>query len=144
MATDAEKKQLILQFIRRHTIGVIATSSFDGKPEAAVVEYGETEKLELIIDAFMSSRKCMNIQQNPRVAFVIGWDDNITVQYEGITTELIGEELTTCKHVYFAKNARAARWESRPSITYIKITPTWIRYSDLKRDPWEIFEISFP
>lgn len=143
MTTDAETKQRILQFIKRHRIGVIATASLDGKPEAAVVEFGETEKLELIIDMFAASRKCANMKQNPRVAFVIGWDEKITVQYEGVATELTGEDLAECKKIYFVKSPRAARWENRPGNTYFKITPTWIRYSDLGKDPWEIHEVRF-
>ena len=135
------QRQRILEFIKKHQIGVIATT--DGvKPEAAVVEYGETDDLELIIDAFISSRKCKNIFQNPKVAFVIGWDDNITIQYDGEATELKGVELAKYKVVYFKKNPQAKKWEHREGITYFKIVPKWIRYSDLNKSPWEVFEIS--
>ncbi len=141
MKTDEEKKQIILDFIKRHNLGVIATADLNGKPEAAVLEFGETDDLELIFDAFASSRKCRNIEKNKRVAFVIGWDDNITVQYEGEAEELRGEELEKYKQKYFAKNPRAKKWEGREGIIYFRIRPRWIRYSDLNKSPWEIFEI---
>lgn len=135
------KKRVILNFIKRHEIGIIATLNTNNLPEAAVVEYGETNDLELIFDTFTSSRKYRNLLQNPRVALVIGWDDNITIQYEGETVELKGEELERCKGSYFRKNPRAKKWENREGITYFKVTPHWIRYSDLNKDPWKIFEL---
>src|SRR5688572_23078061 len=95
-----DKREKILQFIKKHDIGVIATTD-TVKPEAAVIEYGETDDLELIFDTFVSSRKYQNLSQNPRVAFVIGWDDNITVQYEGEAVELNGEEVEKYKAIYF-------------------------------------------
>lgn len=136
-----DKKQTILEFIKRHDLGVIATTDSD-KPEAAVIEYGETENLELIFDAFVSSRKYQNLIKNPKTAFVIGWDENITVQYEGEARELKGEDLNKYKEIYFKKNPRAKKWEGREGIVYFKIIPKWIRYSDLNKDPWEVFEIN--
>lgn len=134
-----DKKQTILEFIKRHDLCVIATTDSD-KPEAAVIEYGETENLELIFDAFVSSRKYQNLTKNQKTAFVIGWDENITVQYEGEAYELKGEELNKYKEIYFKKNPRAKKWEGREGIVYFKVIPKWVRYSDLNKDPWEIFE----
>lgn len=133
----------IRDLIRRHKLGIIATINPKAKPEAAVIEYGETEKLELIFDTFIASRKYNNIMGNPNVAFVIGWDENITIQYEGVASELSGNELERCKGVYFAKNPRAKKWEGREGMSYFKITPKWIRYSDLNKSPWEILETTF-
>jgi|SRR3989344_3901667 len=117
-----DKKQIILDFIKRHDLGVVATSYSD-KPEAAVIEYGETENLELIFDAFVSSRKYQNLLKNPKTAFVIGWDENITVQYEEEASELKGEELNKYKEIHFNKNPRAKKWEGREGITYFKLVP---------------------
>ncbi|MBI2622016.1 pyridoxamine 5'-phosphate oxidase family protein [Candidatus Microgenomates bacterium] len=137
-----DKKKLILNFIKKQTIGVIATVGKDSKPEAAVIEFGETDNLELIFDAYHASRKCLNIRHNNNVAFVIGWDEDITVQYEGQAFELEGEERERYKKMYFKKNKRAQRWETVQGIIYFKIVPKWLRYSDLNKDPWEIFEIN--
>ncbi len=81
----------------------------------------------------------VSLRKNP---FVIGWDENITVQYEGEASELKGEKLNKYKEIYFKKNPRAKKWEGREGITYFKIIPKWIRYSDLNKDPWEVFEIN--
>lgn len=77
------------------------------------------------------------------MAFVIGWDKDITVQYEGEAFELSGEELEEYKKIYLAKNPAVAKWEKVEGIKFFKILPKWIRYSDLNKHPWEIFEIDF-
>ena len=135
-------KQIVLDFIKSHKLAVISTVGADSKPESAVLEFGETEELELIFDTYTTSRKYKNLQTNKNVAFVIGWDEDITVQYEGIAEEVREEEATKYKKAYWSKNPKAERWESREGITYFKVTPSWIRYSDLNKNPWDVFEVS--
>jgi|SRR3989344_3346379 len=141
--TDIAKKKLIREFIRKHTLAVISTVTDQNTPEAAVIEFGDTDTLELIFDTFSTYRKYNNLQHNTHVAFVIGWDENITVQYEGKAYELVGEEQKTYKQIYFAKNPKAKKWEKKPEIRYFKVIPQWIRYSNLNVDPWEIHEVTF-
>lgn len=136
-----DKKRLILGFVKKHKIGVIATVGPDNKPEAAVIEFGETNDLELIFDAFENSRKAQNIKQNNQVAFVIGWDEDITVQYEGEAFELRDDEFEKYQKIYLAKNPAVAKWEKVNGIKFFKVVPKWIRYSDLNVDPWDVFEI---
>ena len=138
-----ETRELILNFIKGEKLAVISTVGHDSKPESAVLEFGESNDLELIFDTFKTSRKYKNLQHNKNVSFVIGWDDNITVQYEGVAQELTGEDLKTYQQLYWSKNPKAQRWESREGITYFKVIPKWIRYSDLNHNPWLIKEVSF-
>lgn len=137
------KNKFIFDFIKRHQIAAISTISVEKKPEAAVIEFGETDDLELIFDAFENSRKVQNIKKNNNVAFVIGWDKDITVQYEGKAFELDGSELDRYKKIYIAKNPKVKKWEKIPGIKFFKVVPTWLRYSDLNKDPWEVFEVTF-
>ncbi len=88
-----DKKQFVLDFIKKHTICVLSTVTPDNQPEAAVIEFAETKNFELIFDTFNTYRKYQNLKKNPSVAVVIGWDENITVQYEGWAEELSGAEL---------------------------------------------------
>lgn len=113
-----------------------------GKPQSAVVEFGDTDDLEIIFDTFANARKYKNLQNCKDVSIVVGWDNNITVQYEGKAQELFGEELERCKEIYFGKNPDAKKWD-KVGIKYFKVQPAWIRYSDLNKDPWEVFEIEF-
>ena len=39
--------------------------------------------LNIVFDSFPASRKLANIERDNRIAMVIGWDQNITVQIEG-------------------------------------------------------------
>lgn len=130
----------IFDFIKQHDLMLLATS-VDDHPEAAVVEFGEiAEKGLIIFDTLATSRKYKNLQTNPRVAAVIGWNDSVTVQLEGEAVELSGQECEEAKTAYFAKNPRAKKWENRENIAYFAIKINWMRYSDLNTDPWLIEE----
>lgn len=137
------KKKVILDFIKKNKIGVISTVNPQNKPESAVVEFGETDNLELIFDAYSNSRKAKNIKLNTNVSFVIGWDKDITVQYEGKAVQLEGQELENYKKIYIQKNKNVKKWEKVKGIIFFKVVPSWIRYSDLNKDPWEVFEVNF-
>ena len=134
-------KNELLDFIKKHDLMLLSTMSEAGKPQAAVVEFGELDDLSLIFDTLQTSRKYRNLQHSKGVAVVIGWDDNITVQIEGTAHELSGDELEQAKQTYFIKNPRAKKWANKENIAYFIIKPTWARYSDLNRDPWDIREM---
>ena len=129
------------QFLRGHTLAVISTLGED-YPESAVIEFGN-HGLELIFDAYQDSRKSQNIQRSPNVSFVIGWNENKTVQYEGQALLLEGQESERYKQYYFAKLPNAQKWEYQPGIVYYRVIPKWIRYTDLNMHPWEIKEFKF-
>lgn len=135
-------KGFILEFIKRQKLAVISTVSIDNKPESAVLEFGQTNELELIFETFTSSRKYKNLLTNQHVSFVIGWDENMTVQYEGVAEELNSDNALPYKQIYWEKNPHAKRWASREGIVYFKVKPTWIRFSDLNKHPWDISEIT--
>ena len=139
-----DKKKQILEFIRQNRLAVVSTiDSKESRPEAALVAYSETENLELIFATFSDSRKYENLQKNQKVALVIGgWDEDITVQYEGVAAELEDADLEECRKIHLTKNPESEEYAYDEKQRYFKITPTWIRYSDLTKDPPEIFEIS--
>src|SRR6184192_1437390 len=139
-----DNKELIYQFIAQQKLGVVSTVNTENKPESAVVGIAVSENLEIIFDTVKTSRKYRNIMHNPHVAFVIGWDNEITVQYEGIAEVLgNGGEADRLRsvyyHVYPDGKERAATW---PGLVHIKVTPKWIRYSDFNEPP-VIEELSF-
>jgi general stress protein 26 len=137
-----EKKKFVLDFIKKHKICVLATITPDGHPEAGVIEFGETDNLELIFDTFKTYRKYKNLKNNPDVAVVIGWDENVTIQYEGRAAELSGQELKKYQALYYAKNPDAEKWLKFPEVTFFKVIPQWLRYRDGNTDPMTIFEIN--
>jgi hypothetical protein len=60
---------------------------------------------------------------------VIGWENETTVQYEGIAAELTDKHAAIYKETYFSVwpdgKDRAAGW---PGLTHFVIKPEWIRY----------------
>jgi uncharacterized pyridoxamine 5'-phosphate oxidase family protein len=124
-------KEFICDFLKQHRLAIISTVSKDSKPEAALVGMAVSNDLEIVFDTVKTSRKYYNLLQNASVALVIGWDNETTLQYEGVAAALTGEEAAHYKEIYFEAypdgRERAQTW---PDIVHFKITPTWVRYSD--------------
>lgn len=122
----------LLAFLRRHRYAVEATVSPSGAPQAAVVGVVVTRAIELFFDTESTTRKYDNIRHRPSIAFVIGWDEAQTVQYEGVVDEPSGEELGRLKALYFDRFPDGPTREAWPTIKYLRVRPTWIRYSDFR------------
>jgi general stress protein 26 len=122
----------LLEFLRRHTLAVQASVSLALHPQAAVVAFVATDQLELFFDTLGTTRKLHNLRGNPHIAFVIGWDEERTVQYEGLADEPKGAELERLKELYFARFPDGRERQSWPGLVYVRVKPTWIRYSDFR------------
>jgi general stress protein 26 len=131
----------LLTFLRRHRLAVQASVSPDARPQAAVVGIAITDGLELFFDTLADTRKMANLHQNPHVAFVIGWDEEQTVQYEGVVDLPSGAELDALKAIYFTVFPDGPERQSWPGITYVRVRPRWIRYSDFRAAPPLIHEV---
>ena len=131
----------LFPFLQKHRLGVQSTVSPEGVPQAAVVGIAGTPELEIIFDTLDTSRKCRNLRADPRIAFVIGWDAEITVQLEGIADEPTGAERDRILEAYFAVYPDGRERLAWPGITHFRVRPTWVRYSDFKVPP-EIIEVA--
>ena len=136
-------KQLLFQFLDACGLGVLSSLGPMGAPQSALVGIAITPELEIIFDTVEKSRKFANIARDPRVAFLIGWQGEVTVQYEGVARQISSSELGPYHEIYFRKFTDAPsrlKWEG---ITYYVVTPMWIRYSDYDQTPPEIVEFVF-
>ena len=135
------KKHLkfLYEFIKKHKLAVIATTDGNGRPEAAVIGVAVDKNLEIICGTYNTSRKYLNLKKNARVALVIGWEKAQTVQYEGIAEELDENEAEQALDTILAKTPSAARYVEREYKVVYRIKPSWIRFSDLSKDPWYNF-----
>ena len=134
----------LLSFLRQHPLAVQASASEVG-PQAAVVGVAFTDRFEIIFDTLDSSRKAQNLRRNPRVALVIGGvnpGDERTVQYEGTADEPSGAELERLKEIYYGVYPDGRDRLSWRGLIYVRVTPTWIRYSDFTANPPLIVEFS--
>jgi hypothetical protein len=137
----------LLSFLRSYRWAIEATASPLLAPQAAIIGIAVTDTLELVFDTLASSRKAANLRANPRMAFVIGgWNDSDprTVQYEGVADLPNGPELERLKQVYFAAFPDGPTRLSWPGITYVRVKPAWVRYSDFRSEPPAITEQAFP
>ncbi len=140
-----EAKKRIMEFMGENILTVISTIDMDGnKPESAVIAFAQTENFELIFGTLAISRKYKNLQKNPNVSFVIGWNaETGTVQYEGTAKELSDEESPAYAQILANKNPRAGRYITKKSPRLFLVKPTWIRILDMIKNPDETFEITF-
>ena len=123
----------LLTFMRDQKWAVEASVSRRNAPQAAVIGVAITDDLEVVFDTLSTSRKAENLRRNATIALVIGWDEGQTVQYEGVADEPTGDELARIKRAYFAKFPDGLEREQLPAITYFRVRPTWIRYSDFRQ-----------
>lgn len=133
-------KEFLYRYISSRKLAVLSTVNVQGNPESAVIGIAVTEGLEIVFDTVMSSRKYNNLRQHPRVAFVIGWEDESTVQFEGNAVKLTERDDHLKEHYYSSfpdGRERAATW---PGLVYFKVVPLWIRYSNFN-NPQVIEEI---
>jgi pyridoxine/pyridoxamine 5'-phosphate oxidase len=136
-------KDEVYDFMKQHKLAVLSTVASDGKPESALVDVAVSAELEIVFDTVNTSRKYENLLQNPGVALVIGWDDETTVQFEGIATELTGPEDDHYREIYYGAypdgRERAKTWAG---LVHFKVRPKWLRYSNFN-EPVVVEEIMF-
>ena len=136
----------LLKFIRSQSLAVQATVSPLSAPQAAVVGFVITDDFELFFDTVDINRKVDNLRRNSKIAFVIGGlirGDERTVQYEGTADEPSGTELEHLKEIYFTQFPDGRDRQTWPGLTYFRVRPTWIRYSNFNTIPEEKIEFQF-
>jgi Pyridoxamine 5'-phosphate oxidase len=137
------EKQQLLDFLTSNRLGVLSTIGPKGGPQSALVGFAITHEFEIVFDTVSRSRKFVNLARDPRAAFVIGWDGETTVQFEGVARQISSSELGHYHETYFRAfpdGPARLKWEG---ITYYVVKPKWIRYSDFAKSPPEIEEFLF-
>ena len=135
----------LLEFMRRYRVAVEASVSAAGDTQAAVVGIAVTERFEIVFDTLSSSRKAQNLRRHPKVALVIGGlsdGEERTVQFEGLADEPSGDDLERVKQVYYQVYPDGPSRLSWPGLIYMRVRPTWIRYSDFTARPPLIVEFT--
>ena len=131
----------VRHYLRDHKVATIATSS-DGEPWAAAVFYA-SDGYTLYLLSSPTSRHCLNLAQNPRVAVTIqedyaDWLEIKGVQMEGIASELSGAEEDKARKLYGEKfpvvgllaQAPAAIVKALAQVRWYKIVPKRLYFID--------------
>ncbi len=137
----------LLSYMRAQPWAIEATVTPVGTPQAAVLGVAITDRWELLFDTVTQSRKHQNLLKNPRVAFVIGWEHERTVQYEGIAEMPTEAQLPDVQAHYFDRFPDGPTRQTWPGLVYWRVRPTWIRYSNFNLNPpiiqeWDAAEIA--
>jgi hypothetical protein len=132
----------LYSFMSRYRYGVVSSVSEDGTPQSALVGIATTSEVEIVFDTVKASRKYSNLIARPECSFVIGWDGEQTVQFEGIAVEPRGPDLKRYQNLYFAVWTDGPSRMIWPGIAYFVVRPGWVRYSDFEQNPPAITEIS--
>jgi pyridoxine/pyridoxamine 5'-phosphate oxidase len=114
---------------------IVSTVAESGAPEAALMGFALTQAKEVVFDTLSTSRKAVNLARNSTAALVIGWDDNISLQIEGVARRPVGEDLASAKAAYFREWPDGRARENWPDIAYIVVQPKWIRYANYSGAP---------
>ena len=134
-------KAELLGFIAGQRYGVVATTHEDGSSQSALVGIAVSQGLEIYFDTVGDTRKAKNLRRDPRISVVIGWENEQSVQLEGVADEPKGAELAALKLVYYAAWPDGPARESWPGITWFRVRPRWIRFSDFNRTDGAVREI---
>jgi hypothetical protein len=133
----------LLTCLRANRLAVIASVSCASRPEAAVIGIAVSDRFEIVFDTLETTRKAQNLRHNSKVALVIGGmaeGDERTVQIEGDADEPSGAELERLKAVYYLAYPDGPSRVHWPGLIYVRVRPTWIRYSDYNVNPPQIIE----
>jgi len=133
----------LLAVMRGNRYAIEATVTPTGAPQAAVIGVAVTDAFEIVFDTLGGSRKAQNLRVNRRVALVLGDSyngDERTIQYEGLADEPTGAERERLKEAYFAVFPDGRDRQNWPGMTYFRVTPVWIRFSDYNVNPPQIVE----
>jgi hypothetical protein len=136
----------VLQVMREHSLAVQASVSPRSTPQAAVVGFVVTDDFEIIFETVDTTRKVINLRRNAACALVIGGlvsGDERTVQLEGIADEPAATELECLKELYFARFPDGRERQHWHGLTYVRVRPQWLRFSDFNQSPPAIAEFTF-
>jgi hypothetical protein len=133
----------LMAVMRSNRYAIEATVTQTGAPQAAVIGIAVTDAFEIVFDTLGGSRKAQNLRVNRRVALVLGDSyngDERTIQYEGLADEPTGAELQRLKDIYFGVFPDGRERQKWPGMTYFRVMPVWLRYSNYNMNPPEILE----
>jgi hypothetical protein len=123
-------------------LAVIATRGSDGAPQAALVGITATRRGELVFDTSRSSRKYRNLSSYAQVALVVGWENEMTVQCEGIADIPTGVDRDRCLEAYIAQYPDGVERAHDHDIVCVRVRPSWLRYSDYRPGSFTVEEIT--
>ena len=113
----------LIRFVQRQRLGVVSSLASDGAPQSAVVGIATSEAGEIVFDTLGSSRKAGNLRRDPRASLVV-WENERTVQLEGLADEPTGADRDRLREVYFAAHPDGRERLAWSGLTHFRFVPT--------------------
>lgn len=123
---EPSSKALFENILYKSDLCAFATSSLEGKPEVATIEYYVDEDYNLYFESFPTYRKYHNIISNPLASAVITKDQK-TLQMDGEVKQLDGSDAEWAKQKLIEKFGDGVGYLHAPDVLFFRFTPTWIR-----------------
>ena len=124
----------LIRFVQRQRLGVVSSLASDGAPQSAVVGIATSEAGEIVFDTLGSSRKARNLRRDPRASLVV-WENERTVQLDGLADEPTGADRDRLREIYFAAYPDGRERLAWPGLTHFRLAPSWARFSDFEASP---------
>lgn len=124
-----ERKRQLHDFIAKHPLAVLGYNGVLGAPQAALMNIAVTPDLEIAFETTCYTRKFAHLERDPRVALVIGWEGQETLQYEGLATRPEARRRELARDIFVNAFPRKAPDEFWPGNDYFLVRPCWLRFS---------------
>lgn len=132
-------------YLAANQVGVLGVCLTDGTPHTAAVHYSQREDpFCIFIQSGRDSVKCSPFSTKDTVlaSLTVGTSEEEwkTMQVHGVLEMLqSGDDVTEFKHYHYAKNPDAEAHDGHDT-AYLKLTPTWWRFSDYNTHPLRVIE----
>jgi PPOX class probable F420-dependent enzyme len=131
---EAAIREELIRFVQRQRLGVVSSLAADGAPQSAVVGIATSDAGEIVFDTLGSSRKARNLRRDPRASLVV-WENERTVQIDGVVDESTGGERERLRELYFTAHPDGRARLAWPGLTHFRIAPARMRSSDFAASP---------
>jgi hypothetical protein len=122
-------KDKVVAFMDKEPLCVVSSLNGESRPQAALVAFTHSDKLELLIGTSNQTRKFQNLVANPNIAVVIGFSGDANIQYEGTTTQIDKKDLESLRERGFAELPGKDKYRQDPTEAWFLISPSWLRFT---------------
>lgn len=141
MSLDPSDRTAVAAFVRSEARAVVATSSTDGAPEAALVGAAALDDGTLIFDAPAHTRKIANMRGHARVAVVVGLCGDVSIQLEGEARVTEGAERDRLGRLYNAQLPGSHALDA--GFAVVAVRPDWVRVYDVSGESPRVAETTW-
>lgn len=141
---DSQTHVDFMEFLKSKLVAVLSTVAPDGQPESATVYFTVQQNFSFYFMTKNFSEKYKNLEHNPKVALVVGTENEpVTAQIQGTAEKITDPKESDIKlnelmdnimrNEYVAPLFQMSPPDKNDVVVY-KITPFWIRWLDLRAE----------